>query len=52
MIAVVAKVHVQIEKKEDALAAVKELMSHVAKEEGTLYYTLNIEALQGMIILS
>jgi quinol monooxygenase YgiN len=43
MIAVIAKVPVQPEKKEEALAAVKELMGHVAKEEGTLYYTLNID---------
>jgi quinol monooxygenase YgiN len=43
MISVIAKVPVQSEKKEEALAAVKELMSHVANEEGTLYYTLNID---------
>ena len=43
MIAVIARVPVQPEKKEEALNAVKELMSHVAKEEGTLYYTLNID---------
>jgi len=43
MISVIAKVPVQPEKKEEALAAVKELMSHVAKEEGTLFYTLNID---------
>lgn len=43
MIAVIAKVPVQPEKKEDALAAVKKLMAEVAKEEGTLYYTLNID---------
>jgi quinol monooxygenase YgiN len=43
MIAVIAKVPIQPEKKEEALAAVKKLMSQVAKEEGTLYYTLNIE---------
>jgi len=43
MIAVIAKVPVQPEKKEEALAAVKKLMAEVAKEEGTLYYTLNID---------
>jgi quinol monooxygenase YgiN len=43
MIAVIAKVPVQTEKKEEALAAVKILMAEVAKEEGTLYYTLNID---------
>jgi len=39
MIAVIAKVPVQAEKKEEALATVKTLMAEVAKEEGTLYYT-------------
>ena len=43
MIAVIAKVPVQPGKKEDALAAVKKLMAEVANEEGTLYYTLNID---------
>lgn len=43
MISVIAKVPVQPEKKEEALGAVKDLMKHVAKEEGTLYYTLNID---------
>lgn len=43
MIAVIAKVPVQPEKKEEALEAVKNLMAEVAKEEGTLYYTLNID---------
>lgn len=43
MIAVIAKVPVQPEKKEDALAAVKTLMAGVAEEEGTLYYTLNVD---------
>ena len=42
MISVIAKVPVQTEKKEEALAAVKKLMAQVTKEEGTLYYTLNI----------
>ncbi len=43
MIAVLAKVPVQTDKKEIALEAVKELMAGVAKEEDTLYYTLNID---------
>jgi len=43
MIAVIAKVPIQPGKKEEALAAVKKLMSQVAQEKGTLYYTLNIE---------
>lgn len=43
MIAVIAKVPVQPEKKEEALEEVKKLMAEVAKEEGTLYYTLNID---------
>lgn len=43
MIAVIAKVPIQTGKKEAALKAVKELMAKVAKEEGTLYYTLNID---------
>ena len=37
MIAVIAKVLVQPEKKEEALADIKTLMAEVAKEEGTLY---------------
>ncbi len=43
MISVIARVPVQPDKKEDALAAVKELMAEVAKEDGTLYYTLSID---------
>ena len=43
MIAVIAKVPVTPEKKDAALAAVKALMAEVAKEDGTLYYTLNID---------
>jgi quinol monooxygenase YgiN len=42
MIAVIAKIPVQPEKKEDALEAVKTLMTHVSQEEGTLLYTVNI----------
>jgi quinol monooxygenase YgiN len=43
MIAVIAKLPIQPGKKEEALEAVKKLMTQVAKEEGTLSYTLNIE---------
>ena len=43
MIAVIAKVPVQADKKDEALEAVRILMAEVAKEEGTLYYTLNID---------
>lgn len=42
MIAVIAKVPVIPEKKQEALDAVKILMSNVAGEEGTLSYTLNV----------
>ncbi len=43
MIAVIAKLPVQAEKKDEALAAVKKLMAEVAKEAGTISYTLNID---------
>ena len=43
MIAVIAKVPIQVEKKEAALAAAKKLIEKVATEEGTLYYTLNMD---------
>jgi len=43
MIAVIAKVPVLPEKKDEALSAVKILMAKVAKEKDTLYYTLNID---------
>jgi quinol monooxygenase YgiN len=42
MIAVVAKIPVKPEAKEDAIKEVKNLMAKVAEEEGTLHYTLNI----------
>ncbi len=42
MLAVIAKLPVQPEKKQEALETIKDLMSHVAKEEGTLSYSLNI----------
>ena len=42
MIAVVAKVPIKPEAKDEAIEAVKALMAGVATEEGTLHYTLNI----------
>ncbi|MBI9076627.1 MAG: antibiotic biosynthesis monooxygenase [Desulfatibacillum sp.] len=42
MIAVIAKIPIQEAKKEEALAAIEVLMKEVAKEEGTLAYSLNI----------
>jgi quinol monooxygenase YgiN len=42
MIAVIAKIPVKEEKLNEAVAAFKELMTEVAKEEGTLSYTLNV----------
>ncbi len=43
MIAVIAKVPVKPETKEEALEEIKLLMAKVAEEEGTLYYTVNID---------
>jgi len=42
MIAVVAKIPVKPEAKEQAIKDMKALMAKVAGEEGTLHYTLNI----------
>ncbi|MFP4257226.1 MAG: putative quinol monooxygenase [Desulfobacterales bacterium] len=42
MISVIAKLHVQEGKRDEALDAVKELMAEVAKEEGTLFYSVNV----------
>jgi quinol monooxygenase YgiN len=41
MISVLAKMPIKEDKVEEAIQAVKELMIEVAKEEGTLSYTLN-----------
>ena len=41
MISVVAKIPVKEGKADDMIALLKELMTHVAQEEGTLLYTLN-----------
>lgn len=41
MISVIAKIPIKEGKMEDAIQAFKELMVHVAKEEGTVMYTMN-----------
>jgi len=41
MLSIVAKIPVQEGKVDEAIEAFKALMVHVAKEEGTLMYTLN-----------
>ncbi|MBI4831554.1 MAG: antibiotic biosynthesis monooxygenase [Candidatus Lindowbacteria bacterium] len=43
MIAVIARIPVKPGTKEKALEEVKALMANVAKEEGTLHYTVNID---------
>lgn len=43
MISVVAKMPVKAEAKEEALKEIKKLMAKVAKEKGTLHYSVNIE---------
>ena len=42
MIAIIAKMPIKEEKLNEAIEAFKELMTEVAKEEGTLSYTLNV----------
>ncbi len=42
MIAVIARIPVKEEKLNEAVEAFKQLMTEVAKEEGNLYYTLNV----------
>ena len=41
MISVIAKLPIKDDKVDEAVAAIRELMQDVAKEEGTLLYTLN-----------
>jgi len=41
MISVIARLTIQEDKVEDTVAEFKQLMQEVAKEEGTLFYTLN-----------
>ncbi|RJP64499.1 MAG: antibiotic biosynthesis monooxygenase [Candidatus Abyssobacteria bacterium SURF_17] len=43
MISVIARIPVKPGTRETALDAVKALMAKVAKEEGTLHYTVNID---------
>jgi quinol monooxygenase YgiN len=42
MISVIAKIPVKEEKRDEAIEAFKQLVAEVAKEEGTLSYTLNV----------
>ena len=42
MISVIAKIPVKEEKRDEAIEAFKQLIAEVAKEEGTLSYTLNV----------
>jgi quinol monooxygenase YgiN len=42
MLSVIAKIPVKEEKREEAIVAFKQLIAEVAKEEGTLSYTLNV----------
>jgi quinol monooxygenase YgiN len=53
MIAVIAKIPFKEEKFNEALEAFKLLLAEVAKEEGTLYYTLNVskEAPQTIVVM-
>jgi quinol monooxygenase YgiN len=42
MLSIIAKIPVKEEKLNEAIEAVKQLMMGVGKEDGTLFYTLNI----------
>ena len=42
MISVIAKIPIKEEKLNEAIEAFKQLMAEVAKEEGTLFYSLNV----------
>jgi quinol monooxygenase YgiN len=42
MLSVIAKIPIREEKMNEALEAFKQLIAEVAKEEGTLFYSLNI----------
>jgi quinol monooxygenase YgiN len=42
MLSVIAKIPIKEEKMNDALEAFRQMIAQVAKEEGTLYYTLNV----------
>jgi quinol monooxygenase YgiN len=43
MLAIIAKLPIKEEKLDEAIEAMKELMVEVAKEEGALHYTLNVD---------
>jgi quinol monooxygenase YgiN len=53
MIAVIAKIPIKEEKFNEAVEAFKVLVAQVAKEEGTLYYTLNVskDAPQTLVVM-
>ena len=42
MLSVIATIPIKEEKMNEALETFKQLLTEVAKEEGTLYYTLNV----------
>jgi quinol monooxygenase YgiN len=42
MISLIAKIPVKEEKLNEAIEAVKQLITEVSKEEGTLFYSLNV----------
>ena len=41
MLSVIARLPLKEDRVDDAIEALKELMTHVAREEGTLLYTMN-----------
>ena len=41
MISLIAKLPIKEDKMDEAVAAIRELVTEVAKEEGTMFYTLN-----------
>jgi quinol monooxygenase YgiN len=53
MLAVIAKIPVKEDRLNEAVEAFKQLIAEVAKEEGTLYYTLNVskEAPNTLVVL-
>ena len=53
MIAVIAKIPIKEDKFNEAVEAFKLLVAEVAKEEGTLYYTLNVskDAPQTIVVM-
>jgi quinol monooxygenase YgiN len=53
MLAVIAKIPVKEDQLNEAVEAFQQLIAEVAKEEGTLYYTLNVskEAPHTLVVL-